>query len=97
MIYSPDDDYAINPSEVVDEFRKPLTYKESVDVNKLQMSMKKAMEEIGFNLKYVQENPWSAKIAEMQFKQLVRQLDHTHADFLKNMALDPSVDQETLR
>ena len=35
MIYSPDDDYAINPSEVVDEFRKPLTYKERVDLNRV--------------------------------------------------------------
>ena len=86
MFHTPDDDDAINPSEVVDEFRKPLTYKERVDLNRVQMQMKQAMEDIGFNLKYVQENPWSAKIAELQFKQLVKQLDHTHADFLKYMA-----------
>ena len=35
MLHMPDDDDAINPSEVVDEFRKPLTYKERVDLNRV--------------------------------------------------------------
>ena len=50
------------------------------------------MEDIGFNLKYVRENPWSAKIAQLQFRQLVKQLDQTHEDFLRTMASDPSID-----
>ena len=43
------------------------------------------MTEIGFNLKYVRDNPNATKIASLQFKQLVRQLDKSHVGFMKDM------------
>ena len=56
------------------------------------------MQDIGFNLKYVREdNPFASKIADLQFKQLVREMDKSHNSFMKTMSEDPSVDYEQLK
>ena len=91
------DDGAIPNTEVIEEYRKPMTYKEKVDVHRVEASMKQAMVDIGFNLKYVRENPQATKIAQLQFKQLVKQLDRTHAEFMEGMESDPSIDKQLLR
>lgn len=69
------DDEAVPMSEVIDEFRRPQTYKEKVDLNRIESSLKQAMHDIGFNLKHVRENPHATKMAQFQFNQLVKQLD----------------------
>lgn len=55
------------------------------------------MTDIGFNLKYVRDNPYDAKIADMRFHKIVKLLDRDHESFLENMEDDPSVDIDRLR
>ena len=63
----------------------------------MEIGLKKAMLEIGFDPKQVRENPYDAKIANLRFKKLVKQLDRGHEDFMATMMDDPSVDTEKLR
>ena len=49
-----------------------------------------------FNLRHVKENKQTTKIADMQFKQLVKSMDKSHNQFIKVMRTDPSVDVEKL-
>lgn len=74
----------------------PSTFKMSASVDGMETKMRQAMSDIGFNLKYVRDNPYAGKIAGMQFKQLVKSLDRDHSDFLKVMDDDPSVDSQKL-
>ena len=83
--------------EVIDDYRKPTTYKAAADLKKVENNIKHAMQEVGFNLKYVKDNPYTAKVASLQFKQLVRSMDRDHSEFLRIMEQDPSVDQEQLK
>ena len=92
------DESAWPVDEVVQEYRKPMTHKERVDLNRVENSMKQAMLDVGYNLKYVRgDNPHATKIANVQFKQLVRQMDRTHAEFMESMESDPNIDKQLLR
>ena len=51
-------------SEVVEEYRMPLTKKDRVNLNRVESSMKQAMTEVGYNLKHVKDNPQATKIAQ---------------------------------
>ena len=56
-----------------------------------------AMSDIGYNLKYVRDNPYDAKIADMRFHKLVKELDRDHEVFMAHMEDDPNVDIDKLR
>jgi len=47
------DENAITLDEVIEEFRKPKTYKESTNIRRIEVNLKNSMAEIGFNLKYL--------------------------------------------
>ena len=55
------------------------------------------MSDVGFNLKYVHNNPNAPKIANLHMQQLVRQLDKTHDDWVRCMEKDPTVDRKKLK
>ena len=58
------DETAVPVTEVVEEYRMPLTKKDRVDLNRVESSMKQAMNEVGYNLKHVKDNPQATKIAQ---------------------------------
>ena len=59
------DGEAINTNEIINEFKKPSTFKASSDLATVTEQMKNAMQDIGFNLKHVTDNPWSSRIAQL--------------------------------
>ena len=59
-----------------EDFTKPMTYKEKTDVNLLEFNLKKAMQDVGFNLKHVRTN--GSKLARKQFENTLRSLDKTN-------------------
>lgn len=59
-----------------EDFTKPTTFKEKTDVTQLEFNLKKAMQDVGFNLQHVRTN--GSKLARKQFDNMVRSLDRTN-------------------
>ena len=59
-----------------EDFTKPTTFKEKTDVTQLEFNLKKAMQDVGFNLQHVRTN--GSKLARKQFDNMVGSLDRTN-------------------
>ena len=52
--------------EVIEEYQRSTNLKRK-NIDSLETNLKKAMSEVGFNLKYVKDNPQATQIADLQF------------------------------
>ena len=74
-----------------EDFTKPTTFKEKTDVKLLEFNLKKAMQDVGFNLQHVRTN--GSKLARKQFDNMVSSLDRTNEDFCDSLLQNRELDQ----